>query len=90
MSAWQRDRAQRRFVKARGKHERTKLERGETVVIEEDRPTAQLEALVVHAAKVGGHVDIAVPIRASQAARLNAIADGCHVRLRNVSRVVVK
>lgn len=70
--------------------ERTRLERGETVVVDDDRPTAQLEALVDHAAKVGGHVVIAVPIRASQAARLNAIADGRHVTMRNVSRVVVK
>jgi hypothetical protein len=70
--------------------ERTKLERGETVVVDEDRPIAQLEALVAHAAKIGGHVDITVPMRASQAARLHAIADGRHVTLRNVSRVVLK
>ena len=70
--------------------ERTKLGRGETVVVAEDRPTAQLEALVAYAAKTGGHVDITVPIRASQAARLNAIANGRHVTLWTVSRVVVK
>jgi hypothetical protein len=59
--------------------DRTMLESGGTVVVDDDLPTAQLEALVEYAVKFGGRVDIAVPIRPSQAARLNAIAGGRHV-----------
>lgn len=70
--------------------ERKVLERGGTVTVEDERPTAQLEELVADAVKYNGHVVIALPIRVSQAARLNAIAGVRHLTLRKVSRVVVR
>ena len=70
--------------------ERKKLESGGTVVVDDERPIARLEELIVYAVQVGGHVDIAVPIRASQAARLRATAGSRHLTIRSASRVVVR
>ena len=69
--------------------ERTKLERGGRVVVDDDRPTAHLEELVAYAVQVGGHVEIIAPLRSSQAERLTVIADRRHLTLRTVSRVIV-
>lgn len=49
---------------------------------EDERPAARLEELVAYAVKYNGHVVIAVPIRVSQAAGLNAIAGARHLTLR--------
>lgn len=69
--------------------DRQKLDRGETLVIDEHRPIAQLEEIVAYAAKVGGHVVIAVTLRPSQAQKLSAIG-GRHVTIQNISRVIVE
>jgi hypothetical protein len=69
--------------------ERTKLEGRGRVVVVDDRPVTHLEELVAYAVQVGGHVEIAAPLRPSQAARLTAIADARHLTLRTVSRVIV-
>jgi hypothetical protein len=69
--------------------ERQKLDRGETVTINDHRSIALLEELVAYSVKVGGHVDVAFPLRPSQAKRLTAIAGGRQLTLRHVSRVVL-
>lgn len=60
--------------------DRTALDRGETVTVDDDRPTAQLEELVTCAVQHNARVVITAELRRAQIARLRAIG-GNHIVL---------
>jgi hypothetical protein len=60
--------------------ERRALEHGQTVTISDERPTAQLEAIVAHAVRFNAQVVITVDLRRAQIARLRVIG-GQHLQL---------
>lgn len=60
--------------------ERRALDHGQPVTISDERPTAQLEAIVTHAVRCNTQVVITVELRRAQVVRLRAIG-GRHLQL---------